>query len=99
VAALEPPEPHQAPLPGFPALWQGQGVTVTAVLKRTVVVEDATGYRHVVLKADVLVDPAAVRWYLEREHKGATITNQSAAERARRQQRAREAGLKARRRR
>lgn len=90
IDTLEAPE-HHDPLPGFPAVWNGQSVTVTAILKRTVVVEDATGYRHLALKGAVLVDPSVVRWHLERERKGLTIANQSSAARARRRERIRAA--------
>lgn len=61
VADLVAPEGQEL-APGFRADWRGAAVTVTAVLERTVVVEDADAERWVALKAAVLVDPDAMRW-------------------------------------
>ena len=55
----------QEPAPGFPADLHGEKVEVTAVLQRTVVVaplRDRWADKQPVLHANLLVDPAALRW-------------------------------------
>jgi hypothetical protein len=55
----------QAPAPGFEARLRGEGVEVTAVLQRTVVVAplgDRWADKQVVRHADLLVDPALIGW-------------------------------------
>jgi hypothetical protein len=55
----------QEPVPGFMGWFEGAEYLVTAMLQRTAVLEvpgDRWADKEVVLLADVLVDPSAIRW-------------------------------------
>ncbi len=60
LATVAIPADHILAVP-IEGMWQGMAVEVRAVLTRTAVVEDRTGYRHVVPLAEVFVDPTAIR--------------------------------------
>lgn len=55
-------EEERAPKPTFPARWNGEGYTCTAVLERTAVLRDGDGEKHLANQADVLVDPTSIEW-------------------------------------